>query len=134
VLDAATAKLVATAPSDPAYAQLLAAQAAAQQVVSLAKLGLMANATSHNVALITSIASVPDLKLTKIGLRNTVLRIGADCYAQFIRRLVREIQPTAAVETKHEPHMSGMLAKAGGVLFDVGRSVKTLTRRVGELN
>jgi hypothetical protein len=131
-LDIASEKVAATTPRDPDYPQLVNTLTAAQQAVSVAKLGLIANATAHNVELIAKIAAAPDLNLTEVGLRNAVLRIGTDCYALFIRRLMQEIQPTAAVDVKPEVEAKGVLAKAAESLGDFGRRIKVATREVGE--
>jgi hypothetical protein len=132
VLDNASAKVAATTPLDPQRPQLVDAQAAAQQAVSVAKASLIANAALHNDELVKSMAAVRDLNLTEIGLRNAVLRIGTDCYALFIRRLMREVQPTAAAELKPEADTKGTIAKAVGFFGGLGRGVKMAARRVGE--
>ena len=92
----------------------------------------MPHPTLHNDALIKSMAALPDLNLTEVGLRNAVLRIGTDCYALFIRRLMREIQPAVAVDVKPQADANSTFAKAAGFLGDLGRGVKLATRRVGE--
>jgi hypothetical protein len=131
-LDIVSANVAATPPLDPGYPQLVGALTAAQQAVSVAKAGLIANAASHNDALIKSIAATPDLNLTEVGLRNAVLGIGTDCYALFIRRLMREVQPAVAVDVKPKVEAKGVFAKTAGFLVDLGRGVKMATRKVGE--
>jgi hypothetical protein len=131
-LNDAIEKVAAATPSDVDYAQLLKTKADAEQAICIAKLGLVANSGSSNFKLIETIAGEADLNLTEVGLRNTVIRIGADRYARFIRRLRQEIQPIAAVDAAQPSDAGGLLAKAKGIALEVGRNVKSITRTIGE--
>src|SRR5262249_44795430 len=77
-------------------------------------------------SLIDEIASVGDLKLKPQGLRNAVLAIGEDSYANFIRNLQRDIQASALQPPAQQQ-------PAGTRWERINSGLSTIARRVADM-